>query len=75
MKAKPGFNANPGNNTFKDSIKFDQNLNDHVTTDFMKNKFQQIAKEKENLDIQNKKLAEKINFYENKQDSKYYLLF
>lgn len=72
LKSKQGFSANTGSSSFKESIKFNQNQqssNEHVTTDFMKNKFQQIAKEKENLDIQNKKLTEKINFYENKQDS------
>ena len=41
----------------------------NLSGDELKAKFQKLAKEKEDLEIQNKKLTEKLNFHENKQDS------
>lgn len=73
-KGKIDFNSNYNNNTnFKDSIKFSQSTyqepSSYISGEELKIRFQKLAKEKEELEILNKKLTEKLNFHENKQDS------
>ena len=71
-KGKIEFNTNyASGNSFKDSIKFacNQDLRSTISPEELKVKFQKLAKEKEDLEIQNKKLTEKLNFHDNKQDS------
>ena len=73
-KGKIDFNANSQANNFKESIKFSVRANYQDSTAFisgdeLKARFQKLAKEMEELEIQNKKLTEKLNFHENKQDS------
>jgi cell shape-determining protein MreC len=76
-KGKIDFNANHNTNSFGNSVKYvrsnSQEGSNNISGEELKLRFQKLAKEKEDLEMQNKKLTEKLNFYENKQDSTFSL--